>query len=118
MRGDPAARPATCREFVEDLLGRSTRPSDRVSPAPGEPAIWSLRDTDDAGKACLVKGTRGAVRRSLKEGLLGDARHVSGSRAKSGPFKALSQWAEFRDLCLGTTRVETGPAPAALAMSS
>ena len=113
MRGDPAARPATCREFVEDLLGRSTRPSDRVSTAPGEPEIWYLRYTDDAGKACLVKGTRGAVRRSLKEGLLGDARHVSGSRAKSGPFKALSQWAEFRDLCLGTTRVETGPAPAA-----
>lgn len=112
MRGDPAARPATCREFVEDLLGRSTRPSERVNTAPGEPEIWYLRYTDDTGKACLVKGSRGAVRRSLREGLLGDARHVSGSRAKSGPFKVLAQWPEFRDLSLAT-RVETSPAPAA-----
>ena len=115
MKGDPAARPATCREFVEDLLGRSTRTSDRVASAPGEPEIWYLRYTDDNGKACLVKGTRGAVRRSLKEGLLGDARHVSGSRAKAGTFKALAQLPEFRDLCLGrqvepdeTPEVETG----------
>lgn len=115
MKGDPAARPATCREFVEDLLGRSTRTSDRVASAPGEPEIWYLRYTDDNGKACLVKGTRGAVRRSLKEGLLGDARHVSGSRAKAGTFKALAQLPEFRDLCLGrqaepgeTPGVETG----------
>lgn len=111
MRGDPAARPATCREFVEDLLGRSTRPSDRVTIAPGEPEIWYLRYIDDTGKACLVKGTRGGVRRSLKEGLLGDARHVSGARAKSGPFKALAQLPEFRDLCLGS-RTEPGPATA------
>ena len=118
MKGDPAARPATCREFVEDLLGRSTRTSDRVASAPGEPEIWYLRYTDDNGKACLVKGTRGAVRRSLKEGLLGDARHVSGSRAKAGTFKALAQLPEFRDLCLGrqaepgeTPEVETGSQP-------
>ena len=118
MKGDPAARPATCREFVEDLLGRSTRSSDRVASAPGEPEIWYLRYTDDNGKACLVKGTRGAVRRSLKEGLLGDARHVSGSRAKAGTFKALAQLPEFRDLCLGrqaepgeTPEVDTGSQP-------
>ena len=118
MKGDPAARPATCREFVEDLLGRSTRTSDRVASAPGEPEIWYLRYTDDNGKACLVKGTRGAVRRSLKEGLLGDARHVSGSRAKAGTFKALAQLPEFRDLCLGrqaepgeTPEVDTGSQP-------
>ena len=110
MKGDPAARPATCREFVEDLLGRSTRTSDRVASAPGEPEIWYLRYTDDNGKACLVKGTRGAVRRSLKEGLLGDARHVSGSRAKAGTFKALAQLPEFRDLCLGR-QAEPGETP-------
>lgn len=109
MSGDPSARPATCREFVEDLLGRSTRPSDRVTITPGEPEIWYLRYTDETGKAFLVKGTRAGVRRSLREGLLGDARHVSGSRAKSGPFKALVKLPEFRDLCLGS-RHETSSA--------
>ena len=103
MRGDPSLRPSTCREFVEDLLGKSTRSSERLVVASGEPEIWYLRYTDDAGKERLVKGTRRGVRRSLKEGLLGDAANVAGSRLKSGPFKALAQVPEFRDLCLGVT---------------
>jgi hypothetical protein len=51
------------------------------------------------------------VRRSLKEGLLGDAANVAGSRLKSGPFKALSHVPEFRDLCLDGSRPQPRSEP-------
>lgn len=114
MRANPLERPATCREFVEDLLGRSTRPADKATRAPGEPETWYLRYPDENGQDRLVQGTRQGVRRSLREGLLGDARNVQGSMAREGPFKPLELWPEFRDLCLesraGTARAQA-PAP-------
>jgi len=45
-----------------------------------------------------VKGSMSAIRRSLKEGLLGDASNVRAARAKAGPFEALRSFPEFRDL--------------------
>jgi hypothetical protein len=39
-----------------------------------------------------------AIRRSLKDGLLGDASNVRASRAKVGPFEPLRGHPEFRDM--------------------
>jgi hypothetical protein len=47
-----------------------------------------------------VKGSTAAIRRSLKEGLLGDAANVRAGRFKPGPFESLRTFPEFRDLVL------------------
>jgi serine/threonine protein kinase len=98
MSADPNRRPASCREFVEDLTGHSTR---RVSGSnTGLPVgeVWYLVYKDETGTTHTVKGSTSAIRRSLKEGLLGDAENVRASRSKSGPFDSLRGYPEFRDL--------------------
>ena len=94
-------RPVSCREFVEDLTGHSTRrmpTTENNAVARRACGIWSTR-TRRANKH-TVKGSTSAIRRSLKEGLLGDAGNVRASRSKAGPFEALQAYPEFRDLIL------------------
>src|SRR5205823_407510 len=76
MSADPEQRPVTCREFVEDLTGHTTR---KVSTLPGagtSQEVWYLMYVDDEGAKHLVKGNTQGIRRSLKEGLLGDASNI------------------------------------------
>lgn len=98
MASDPELRPATCREFVEDLTGRTTRKALAAPEVDKDP--WYLRYLDDQGTEVAVKGSRAAVRRSLREGLLGDASNVQGSRSRQGPYLPLRDLPEFRDLTL------------------
>jgi serine/threonine protein kinase len=102
MSPNKEQRPSTCREFVEDLTGHSTK---RVTPVPGtaEQELWYLVYKDDEGAMHTVKGSTSAIRRSLKEGLLGDASNVRASRAKTGPFEQLRGYPEFRDLIVEPT---------------
>jgi serine/threonine protein kinase len=97
MSQDAEKRPATCREFVEDLTGHSTR---KLAPIAGETQAdaWYLVYKDEDGVSHTVKGTLEGIRRSLKEKLLGDASNVRASRSKSGPFEPLRTYPEFRDL--------------------
>jgi eukaryotic-like serine/threonine-protein kinase len=107
MSADPTQRPASCREFIEDLTGHSTRKI-AVTNLPGEETtdLWYLVYRDDEAVMHTVKGTMNGIRRSLKEGLLGDAGNVRVCRAKSGPFESLKNHPEFRDLV-----VEPAPMP-------
>jgi len=92
-------RPSSCREFVEDLTGHSTRKvvtPGEVQTAPQD--IWYLVYKDETGQMHTVKGSTEGIRRSLKERLLGDASNVRASRTKSGPFEPLKTFPEFRDL--------------------
>jgi serine/threonine protein kinase len=108
MSADPEARPASCREFVEDLTGRSTRKLAANKPtASGQPELWYLVYKDDEGVAHTVKGTVAGIRRSLKEGVLGDASNVRASPTKDGDFQPLRSFPEFRDLVIS-------PAPLAV----
>jgi serine/threonine protein kinase len=97
MNPDPNQRPATCREFIEDLTGQSTR---RLPPVSGSSSgdLWYLIYKDDLGETHTVKGSASAIRRSLKDGLLGDASNVRACRTKSGPFEPLRSHQEFREL--------------------
>jgi serine/threonine protein kinase len=100
MSSDPNLRPGSCREFIEDLTGHSTR---RLAPADtstGEVPqdLWFLVYKDENGVVHTVKGSMNGIRRSLKERLLGDASNVRASRQKSGPFESLRKHPEFRDL--------------------
>jgi serine/threonine protein kinase len=99
MSADPAQRAASCREFIEDLTGHSTRKVTMTDLAIDTTAdLWYLVYKDDEAVMHTVKGTMTGIRRSLKEGLLGDAGNVRVSRTKSGPFETLKNHPEFRDL--------------------
>ena len=99
MSADPEMRPGTCREFVEDLIGHSTR---KLPTLPGAaPAdVWYLIYRDVRGETHTVKGSTVAIRRSLKEGLLGHVDHVRASRVKTADFEPLQAFPEFRDLVI------------------
>ncbi len=110
MSADPATRPTTCREFVEDLTGHSTRrvPTTENS-SPQE--LWYLVYKDEEGTPHTVKGVSTAIRRSLKEGLMGDASNVRAARKKQGPFEPLRTYPEFRDLVVAATPLPGDKAP-------
>ncbi len=109
MSADPTQRAASCREFIEDLTGHSTR---KIATAAisGEISAdqWYMVYKDEEGVVHTVKGTMNGIRRSLKEGLLGDAGNLRVSRSKEGPFEPLKNHPEFRDLV-----VEPAPLPGA-----
>jgi serine/threonine protein kinase len=109
MSADPEKRPKTCREFVEDLTGHSTRKVTPVETNGSVADLWYLVYKDELGNMHTVKGTTGAIRRSLKEGLLGDASNVRASRIKTGPFDLVRSYPEFRDLVVGPSALETTP---------
>jgi serine/threonine protein kinase len=107
MSADPEQRPETAREFVEDLTGHSTRRVQTVDLQAKAQEFWYLAYKDDEDEMHTVKGTVAAIRRSLKEGLMGDASNVRASRSKQGPFDPLRSHPEFRDMVVA-------PAPMAV----
>jgi serine/threonine protein kinase len=104
MHPDAGERPATCREFIEELCGTNTR-----KPVPTPPRLnpalvmWYLVYKDSQGKPQTVKGPPGAIRRSLRDGSLGDFDNIVASRSESGPFMPLTTIPEFRDVGLDDT---------------
>jgi serine/threonine protein kinase len=111
MSADPEKRPVSCREFIEDLTGRSTRRLPAVDSSTPQQELWYLVYKDEEGASHTVKGTMSAVRRSLKDGLLGDASNVRASRTKAGPFEPLRGYAEFRDLVVVAAPLSVPQAP-------
>jgi eukaryotic-like serine/threonine-protein kinase len=111
MAADPNQRPASCREFIEDLTGHSTRkpPTPASEPAAPQTDLWYLVYKDDDGTMHTVKGSTDGIRRSLKERLLGDASNVRACKQKTGPFEPLTKFPEFRDLV--ATAVAPTPNP-------
>jgi serine/threonine protein kinase len=99
MSADANQRPRSCRELIEDLTGHSTR---RVATVSGsaQQDIWYLIYKDEEGVTHTVKGSTAVIRRSLRDGLLGDASNIRASRSKSGPFELLRERPEFRDLLM------------------
>src|SRR5437762_7357986 len=110
MSANPEKRPASCREFIEDLTGHSTRHGANTECGATPQEVWFLVYRDESGEMHTVKGSAPAIRKSLKEGLLGDALNVRASRLKSGPFEPLRDHPEFRDMVIS-------PAPLGLPVS-
>jgi eukaryotic-like serine/threonine-protein kinase len=108
MSADPEKRPASCREFVEDLTGHSTRKVTASDSGGVVNDVWYLVYKDEMGVMHTVKGTTQAIRRSLKEGLLGDAANVRASRSKTGPFDPVRSYPEFRDLVVAAMATPGG----------
>lgn len=103
MSPDPAQRPGSCREFIEDLTGQSERTQTPVEEAALDVTVTSLwhllyRDADDNIHA--TRETTDGVRRVLQDGSLGEADQLRLSRRPQGPFEPARNFAEFRDLML------------------
>ena len=100
MSAEPSQRPASCREFLEDLSGQS-RPSSTPSstaPPPGRSDIWYMVYKDESGQTHTVKGATEGIRKALKDNLLGDASAILVGRSKTGQFVPIGSVPEFRDL--------------------
>ena len=116
MSPDPAQRPASCREFVDDLIGHSTRRLCDTSPSVDlEAQTWYVLDgTLDGAAAHPMKATTETIRRSLQDGHLGAGGEVRLSRTPTGPFELVRSFPEFRDLVVQPAVLPQAPArPAA-----
>ncbi len=101
MSAELERRPASCREFLEDLLGQSQRAAGltgKLGTASAGNEIWYMVYKDENGVTHTVKGTTAGIRRALADSLLGDPNKILISRDKAGPFMPLGSVAEFRDL--------------------
>ncbi len=107
MSGDPEKRPASCREFVEDLHGHSIRPPSQ-NEVHNNQDLWYLVYKDELGESHTVKGSTEGIRKALREGLLGDASNMRACRSKQGPFTPLDNYPEFRDLIVTPAPLPTG----------
>lgn len=109
---DPLHRPECCQEFIEDLTGHNTK--EIVSTETGigvAPSYWYMTYTDDVGEHHSVDATVKGIRRSFKEGLLGDAENIRVARTKDGTFELLRHYAEFRDLVVQPAQTARTPLP-------
>ena len=107
---DPQHRPASCKEFIEDLTGHSTTQMTGTEPTiDASSDYWYLVYADGDGVVHTVKGTIKAIRRSLRDGLMGDAADVRIARTKTGPFEALKSVPEFRDLVVELAKQSEPP---------
>lgn len=120
MSADPAQRPASCRELLEDLTGQSwtgwasrndpatsTEPAPVVTPASG-PDLWYLIYKNSAGQQQKVKGTTESIRQNVRANTLGDSGAIMVCRTKQGPFVPLRNVPEFRDLVIAAAAIDTG----------
>jgi serine/threonine protein kinase len=120
MHHDPAQRPVSCREFMEDLLGTGWRvqgsgplsghfavgtagtspPAHAEMPPLPTEDLWYMVYRDAANKSHTVKGATESIRKNLIAGALGDLATILVSRTKAGQFQPLRSAPEFRDLVM------------------
>ncbi|HEV3205093.1 MAG TPA: serine/threonine-protein kinase [Gemmataceae bacterium] len=99
MDSDPDKRPRLCQEFVDQLAGKGPcKAPSKISQAQTKESWWYLQYRDEGGQPHLVKGTVSGIRRTLKEGRLGDAVNVSASPTKKGKYLPLTEFSQFTDL--------------------
>ena len=103
---DPLHRPESCREFIDDLTGHSTTKLTSTLPTIDATAdCWYLIYCDDLGVVHTVKGALKSIRRSLRDGMLGNAADVRIARSKAGPFEPLESHPEFADPPVASAKV-------------
>ncbi|CAN5228145.1 hypothetical protein BH11PLA2_BH11PLA2_21390 [soil metagenome] len=126
MSADPAQRPASCREFLEDLTGQAWQgwiaakaeadpPSGDSSANPpgtksGPVDLWYLVYKSPQGVQQKVKGTTDSIRQNLKANMLGDTSGIVVCKSKHGPFVPLKNTPEFRDLVVNAAAVDANKA--------
>ncbi|QJW96265.1 serine/threonine protein kinase [Frigoriglobus tundricola] len=97
MSAEPGQRPASCREFIEDLTGQA-KSAGPAAPAAAAADVWYLVYRDENNQPHTVKGSTDGIRKALRDRLLGDPAGIVVSRTKHGSFVPLHSTPEFRDL--------------------
>jgi serine/threonine protein kinase len=95
MNADPALRPATCREFVTDLLGRCTHKTATPDSSDAEIDLWFVEFLDEHSRQRTAMGTTQDLCRALMDGQLGDVSRVRVGRTKRGPYQLLASLPQF-----------------------
>jgi serine/threonine protein kinase len=110
MSAEPDRRPASCREFLEDLTGQSRASPNhaRQTPTANTADVWYMAYKDETGTTHTVKGSTDGIRKALREGLLGDAATILVSRTKTGHFQPVTTVTEFRDLVVNPAPLAPG----------
>jgi hypothetical protein len=108
MSAEPSQRPASCREFLEDLTGQSrgSGTSSAIAAPAARNDVWYMVYKDESGATHTVKGATESIRKALKENLLGEAATILVGRTKSGQFVPIGSVPEFRDLVVAPAVVE------------
>ena len=115
MSADAAARPASCREFMEDLIGAGWKAGSGLMAAGGDSLhmsgddLWYMVYRDENGQQRTVKGTTDSIRKNLMAGALGDVTSILVSRTKTGQFVPIRTTPEFRDLVMPASGVYPRP---------
>jgi serine/threonine protein kinase len=112
MNADPAGRPASCVEFVEDLTGRSAK-IPGASKRGMRADLWHVLYEGADGTSQQASGPQHDIRGSIQDGLLGNAGNVRVSASRDGPFEPLRNVAEFRDLVVSVPARSNAEAAAA-----
>jgi serine/threonine protein kinase len=103
MRANPAERQASCREFMEDLLGEAWKSraggnsGTKIVP-PGDDSWYVM--FNDRGFPKTERATTDTIRSHIRAGVLGDTAVILVSRIKAGPFSPLRAVPAFRDLVM------------------
>jgi len=87
MNSDATTRPASCREFIEDLLGQSTRPQAAFGAGP---ICGYMVYRDDEGTVHTVKETTENIRKAYSRRLARRRQQHPGGAQQAGPFPGAS----------------------------
>jgi serine/threonine protein kinase len=102
MSPDPAQRPATCREFIEDLTGQSelAQTAEAEDLAVTVASLWHVLYRDPEGVVHTTCESTEGIRIALQDGSLGAVAELRLARRTRGPFEPPRNFPEFRDLAL------------------
>jgi hypothetical protein len=102
MSPDPAQRPESCREFIEDLRGLSelVQTADVDELAVTVANLWHVLYRDPEGVIHTTRESTDGLRIALQDGSLGSVAELRLARRPQGPFEPPRNFPEFRDLAL------------------
>jgi serine/threonine protein kinase len=103
LNADPQVRPASCRDFLREVLGaESGTPETRSDETDLD--LWYVEYENELGTYQMAVGTTQNLRRSLQHGRLGDPHKAKVGRYCFGPAKDPLMDSEFKDHALDRER--------------
>jgi serine/threonine protein kinase len=96
LNANPLVRPASCREFLGEVLGAESGMAEARSDET-DLDLWYVEYEDERGTKQMAVGPTKNLRRSLQQGLLGDPHKAKIGRYCFGPAKVPLMDSEFKE---------------------